>query len=227
MADIFSTKPGDRKIQDVLWYPHLPVREDLKPHWLCLPKKLIRSYTERDLRQIGHSVRDRLECQLQESKHDKRIEHKTLRKIKRIQKELKEDSNMRLCDLPYDPDADKKAEWSLKRLKKSIKGKSADVISSILLKDALEQQSTTQQENYNVNEEFHTMRGSRRQMHVSMMEEMDTRHLEESLTEPLGRLKGELRGFGKKENIYLENKRLDFSSACVPKNIEMSFIFVE
>lgn len=198
-------KCGLGKIQDVLWYPHTPVREDRQLHTVVVPKKLIRRYTDRDLRQVGHSVRDRLEKQLQDTKHDNRFEQ-SVTKVKKFRKLRKQtEDEMRLCDVEYDPDLDKKVEWSLKQLKKSIRGKSADVIKSILLKDALEDKST--QETMMESQQSHHLRASRRQVHVTMMDERDTRKLEESFSEPLSRLRGELHGFNRKESHYLENKR--------------------
>lgn len=194
-------KSKERKIADVLSYPMVPLREVQEPSSVCLPKKLIRSYSQRDTSQISHSVRDRLECKLQEKK-----QIVTCRKVKRIKKE----NDMRLCDLEYNPDLDRQADWSLKRLKKTLRGKSADVIKTILLKD-VEAPDLTQKFESSLNEElsssFQNFRSSRRQMHVTMMDERESKILEKDLTEPLDRLKVELRTFGRKETTFNESKR--------------------
>lgn len=200
----FTPKTGIRKIQEVLWYPHLPVREEHEPCSIGVPRKLIKSYTDKDLRQIGHSVRDRLECKLQNSRT---VQNES--SCRRTRRERRE-GDMRILETEYDPDLDKKAEWSLKRLKKAMRGKSADVISTLLLKDGMEQQSMQQhfqQESAFSAQEVLRSRVSRRQVHVSMMDERDTKRMEESITEPLDGLRGQIQVFGKKENIYLSNKR--------------------
>lgn len=187
MAEIIPRKSGDRKIQDALWYPLLPIREKQEIRSVCVPKTLIKNYTDENLRTVSHSVRDRLESLKEDIVRTKKV---------------KKAEGMRLVELEYDPDLNKRAEWSLKKLKKQMRGRTSDQISNLLLKDLSEQ--TTEQ---HATEEVKTMRTSRRQYHVEMMDDRTTKQLDECIVEPLHALQSQLKGYGRKESMYLQNKR--------------------
>lgn len=110
----------------------------------------------------------------------------------------------------YSPEMEKQAAWSLRRLKKQIQGKTSESIKNILLQDSLENiskgGSTEYTTSFQDQEQYSGTRRSRR-AHIEMMDERMTKQLDDSFMEPLDHLKGELKGFSRKESSYLQNKR--------------------
>lgn len=119
-------------------------------------------------------------------------------------------SNYTVYQEPWNPELDKQAEWSLKRIKKSIRGKSSDAIKNILLKDL--ETSRINEENllkdYHFDDVQQVSGTSRiRKVHYELMDDRMSKQLDDSFMQPLDSLRGQLKGFCKKESRYLESKR--------------------
>lgn len=220
---------GERKIKDALYYPHLPLcRRDSGP--VYKPKKPIRSYTEYDLKNFQRRAQERVEEKLRDFRSSygleksasttainqrvrkfKTTEERSAKTFNKVRVEVRTKRNeMPMYDVEYDPDLDKRAEWSLRKLKKTMRGKSAEAIKGILLHDA--------EDNILKGAEFQTMDIGHFQEHLQstkalraskkvMIETTLSGDVEESVFEPLVKLRSDIRNFSMKQSSYMESKR--------------------
>lgn len=114
----------------------------------------------------------------------------------------------------FDPESDKEAEWALKRIKKYLRGKSAYAIEQLLLRESnknineniLQDMSS----GTNMNTSFETSGRQSTKVHKTHMELMSSRmadQLNQSFTEPLDHLRGELKGFDRKTANNMQSQR--------------------
>lgn len=119
-------------------------------------------------------------------------------------------SSYTIYEESYNPDLSKQAEWSLKRMKKSIRGKSADQIKHVLLKDVEDNKLHESKllEDFQSFQDVQQISGRKvHKMHFELMDDRMSKQLNASFMEPFDSLKGQLKGFSRKESHYLENKR--------------------
>lgn len=233
-------KIGYKKIQDVLSYPHLPL-SNRDPDPVYKPRKLIRSYTDADLKNVPHRVQDNLReklrnfrsqfalnradeiigDQVRELQKYREKSAKQLKTAAKLQKSAsyietflknkhsrveKITTAMPKYEEIYDPDIDQKVHWSLKKLKKHMRGKSADAIKNVLLRDV--------EDNITKGEEFQQMDIQAFQDHHQAMKKTrktiiidSSIDIDESVLKPLQELRMQLKSFSQKESSYIESRR--------------------
>lgn len=218
-----SKKIKDRKVE----YPHLPYTNERGLDKYS-PRKLIRSYTEADLHELSRQATDKAAEDLRNLKIHKqsgyslqktvssaavqqvRVEAVVKKTKKRKQKKVAEEQMSRVKEFDYDPDIDKQAEWSLKKIKRYLQGKSANAIEQVLLRDSEhnmnKQKAAEEMGSFHGGHSSMSMQYNTR-VHSKMMDARMTQQLNESFTEPLDNLQKELKGFNRKNTVLMENQR--------------------
>lgn len=110
----------------------------------------------------------------------------------------------------YDPESDRQAELALKKIKKYMRGKSAYAIEQALLKESNKNinENILQDMNYSHNIQTKGQQSFKvRRAHVELMDSRMTDQLNQSFTEPLNNLRGELQGLDRKTAINMESQR--------------------
>lgn len=230
-----GSKLGERKIKDVLSYPHFPL-SNRDPDPVYKPKKLIRSYTDADLKNIPNRVQERLRDKLSdfrpESRFDSSSQVNELNKYRvKASKQYSLQKSASFCEkvrvevkgkrskitaMPsyeyaYDPDIDEKVNWSLRKLKKHIRGKSADGIKNVLLKDVEDNIIKGVDYQQMDMQAFQGMQQGmvQRKKVYTVIDASMAKDIETSVMKPLQELKTQLKSFAHQESSYIESRRCD------------------
>lgn len=215
MVDYIDEKDKGKRIG----FPHLPWTDELGLSQYD-PRAPIRSYSAEDLTKISRRTAARAQASLRDfratSKSSfqlsqtasaasvtKQVQTEVKKKKKLLQQIDKVKSRLMADDIGYDRDADKRAEYSLKALKRHIRGRSAGGIAQQLLSDS--RRNIAETLDLDVQHQF--SRSAHAAVHAKVITERMEKQLEDSFVQPLETLSAELRGFDKKTAYCLFERR--------------------
>lgn len=200
-------------------FPHLPWTDELGLSQYD-PRAPIRSYSAEDLTKISRRTAARAQASLRDFKATSKssfqlnqsvsaasvtrqvqIEEKKKRKLLRQIDKVK--TRLMADDIDYDADADKRAEYSLKAIKRHLRGKSAGGIAQQLLSES--RRNIAETLDLDVQHQF--SRAAHSKVHTKVITDRMQRQLEDSFVQPLEALSAELRGFDKRTAFCYFEKR--------------------
>lgn len=199
--------------------PHLPWSDELGLSQYD-PRAPIRSYSAEDLTKISRRTAARAQASLRDFKATSKSSfqlnqsvsaasvtrqvHTEEKKTKKLLRQIdKVKSRLMADDIDYDADADKKAEYSLKAIKKHLRGKSAGGIAQQLLS----QSNRNIAETLDLDVQRQYSRAAHSRVHTKVITERMQRELEDSFVQPLEALSAELRGFDQRTAFCYYEKR--------------------
>lgn len=200
-------------------YPHLPWTDELGLSQYD-PRTPIRSYSAEDLTKISRRTAARAQASLRDFKTTskssfqlnqsvsaasltRQVQTEDKKKRKILQQIDKVKSRLMADDIDYDADADKRAEYSLKAIKRHLKGKSADGIAQQLLSES--RRNIAETLDLDLQQRF--SRTAHTRAHTRVITERMQKELEDSFVQPLEALSAELRGFDKRTAFCYFEKR--------------------
>lgn len=200
-------------------FPHLPWTDELGLSQYD-PRAPIRSYSAEDLTKISRRTAARAQASLRDFKATSKSSFQLNQSVcaasltKQVQTQEKKKRNLlrqidkvktRLMadDIDYDADADKRAEYSLRAIKRHLRGKSAGGIAQQLLSES--RRNIAETLDLDVQNQF--SRTAHTRAHTRVITERMQKELEDSFVPPLEALSAELRGFDKRTAYCYYEKR--------------------
>lgn len=200
-------------------FPHLPWTDERGLSQYD-PRAPIRSYSAEDLTKISRRTAARAQAHLRDFKATskssfqlgqsvsaasvtKQVQTEVKKKKKLLKQIDKVKSRLMADDIDYDADADKRAEYSLKAIKRHLRGKSAGGIAQQLLSQS--RRNIAETLDLDVQQQF--SRAAHSAVHTKVITERMQKQLEDSFVQPLETLSAELRGFNQKSSHYFFEKR--------------------
>lgn len=215
MIDYIEEKDHGKRVG----YPHLPWTDERGLSQYD-PRAPIRSYSSEDLTKISRATEARAKARLRDFKATSKSSFQLSQSVsaasvtKQVQTEIKKKkkilkqidkvkSRLMADDIGYDPDADKRAEYSLRAIKRHLRGRSAGAIANTLLSESKKNIA----ESLDLEVGRHVSRATHSTLHAKVMTDRMQQQLEDSFVQPLETLSAELRGFDKKSAYFYFEKR--------------------
>lgn len=200
--------------------PHLPWTDELGLSQYD-PRAPIRSYSAEDLTKISRRTAARAQASLRDFKAttkssfqlsqsvsaasvSKQVQTEVKKKKKLLKQIDKVKSRLMADDIDYDADADKRAEYALKAIKRHLRGKSACGIAQTLLSES--RRNIAETLDLDVQQQY-SRAAHHSAVHTKVVTERMQKQLEDSFVQPLETLSAELRGFDKRTAYSFFEKR--------------------